>query len=142
MFKRTWIDETVTVNASAAQLYELLKDVDGWPSWSPGLRAIKRRDRAPFAVGTRFTMVLEPGLPLPCQMHSYEPALLLWGGGIGPSIVRHSLEITPIDDRSCQLRHLEYATGLLALLTMPVERAIYGYDHRWTKAIVARFAGA
>lgn len=142
MFKRTWIDETVTVETSAAELASLLQDADAWPTWTKGLQAIKRRDRSPFGVGTKFTMVLDPGLPIGCKMYVYEPTRLEWGGGLGPWIVRHSFEITPIDDKRCQLRHAEYATGLLALLALPLERGIYRYDHRWTKTIVARFASA
>ncbi len=142
MFTRTWIDETVTINTSAEQLHAVLKDVDAWPQWTRGLKAIKRRDQAPVAVGTRFTMVLDPGVPLGCKMYVYQADKLEWGGGIGNSVVRHSFEITPLDASSCRLRHLEYATGMLALLAMPLEKGIYAYDHRWTETIIARFARA
>lgn len=140
MVKRTWIDETVTVNTSADQLLALLKDVDGWPSWTPGLRTIKRRDRSAINVGTRFQMMIEPGIPIGCEMYAYDADRLEWGGGIGSSIVRHSLEVKAEGDKRCQLRHLEYAVGVLAILAMPIEKRIAAYDHRWTKTIVARFA--
>lgn len=140
MFKRTWIDETVTVNTGAETLHSLLADIDAWPAWTKGLKAIKRRDRSLVQVGTGFTMVLEPGIPLGCKMFVFTPTRLEWGGGIGSSIVRHSFEITPVDATHCQLRHVEYATGLLAVLALPIEKGIRGYDHRWTKTIVSRFA--
>jgi hypothetical protein len=139
MFKRTWIDETVTVRTSADQLYALLKDIDAWPSWCRGLEAIKRRDTAPVQVGTRFIMVLKPGIRLPSQVYTYQPDHLVWGGGAPGLVVRHSFEITAIDNASSRLRHLEYATGPIALFAIPLERLIYAYDHRWTKTIVARF---
>lgn len=142
MFTRTWIDETVTVSTSAEQLYSLLSDVDGWPHWTRGLKAIKRRDRSAVQVGTRFTMVIDPGIPLACKMFVYQPDRLEWGGGVGASIVRHSFEITPLDSQSCRLRHMEYATGVLAVLAMPLERAIHAYDQRWTETILARFTSA
>ena len=140
MFKRTWIDETVTINSSAEQLHALLKDFDAWPSWTRGLRAIKRRDQSPLQLGTRFTMVLDPGIPLGCKIFAYDASRLEWGGGVGSSVVRHSFEIRPLTAETCELRHLEYATGVLALLAIPIERGIYAYDHRWTNTIVARFA--
>lgn len=142
MFKRTWIDEAVTVGTSAEQLHMLLKDIDAWPSWTRGLKAIKRKPGSAVQVGTRFTMVLAPGIPLGCQMYAYDANRMEWGGGIGRSVVLHSFEITAIDAQRCQLRHLEYATGILAVLAMPLERGIYAYDHRWTQTIVARFANA
>jgi len=142
MLRREWIDETVTVGTSVETLRPLLWDIDGWPTWTPGLQAIRRRDRgAPFTVGTRFTMVLKPGIYLPCQLFVQEPGRLEWGGGVPGSVVRHSFELTPTGAQTCQLRHLEYATGVLAALAWPAERSIYAYDHRWTKTIVARFTG-
>jgi hypothetical protein len=139
MFKRTWIDETVEVATSADTLYSLLKDIKGWPAWTRGLKAIKVKGRDTFGVGTRFAMVLDGGLRFPCEMYTYGPSRLEWGGGLAGSTVRHSFEITPIDATRCRLRHLEYATGLLAALALPIEKAIYAYDHRWTKTICARF---
>lgn len=140
MFKRTWIDETVTINASATQLHALLKDFDGWPRWTRGLRAIKRRDQSPLQIGTRFTMVLDPGIPLDCKIFAYDHQRLEWGGGVGSSVVRHSFEIKQLTSATCELRHTEYATGALAVLAFPLERSIHAYDHRWTNTIVSQFA--
>lgn len=143
MLRRNWIDETVTVGTNGEELRKLLWDIDAWPTWTIGLEAIKRSDRgAPFVVGTRFTMVLKPGISLPCELFVQQPRRLEWGGGFAGSVVRHSFELTPVDTHSCQLRHLEYATGALAALAWPIERRIHAYDHRWTSTIVARFLGA
>ena len=60
-------------------------------------------------------------------------------GALGSS-VRHSMELTALDEGRCQLRHLEYATGLLAILALPAERAAHRHDKLWSDAIVARFA--
>ncbi|HMJ14483.1 MAG TPA: SRPBCC family protein [Polyangiaceae bacterium] len=139
MFKRIWIDETVDVGTNADTLYALLKDFDAWPEWTPGLRALKRDRKEPLRVGAKFVMVIGR-LSLPCQVFAYGPSRLEWGGGLGPSIVRHSFELTPVDAAQCRLRHLEYATGVLAALALPMEKALGAYDHRWTKTICARFA--
>jgi|GEM_PF-249385 len=143
-FKRIWIDYTVEVDASEAELGALLSDIDAWPRWTPGLKAIKRKPSGEFPVGTRFTMVLEmkglPGLPLPCQLFVKEPRRIEWGGGGLGSIIRHRFELTPLGASRTSLRHVEYATNLLALVTLPAEKAIHGHDRRWSNAIRARFA--
>lgn len=140
----TWIDLETEVATDADTLYALLADIDGWPAWTPGLRAIRRRGSAPLRPGSRFVMVLEVpvigGLPLPCELYEATPRRLEWGGGLPGSVIRHSLEITPVDAGRCRLRHVEYATGLLALLTRPVARHTRAYDERWSAAIAARFA--
>lgn len=140
----TWIDLETEVATDAATLYALLADIDGWPAWTPGLRAIRRRGQGPFVPGTRFVMVLAApvigGLPLPCELYENTPQRLEWGGGIPGSVIRHSLEITPAGPGRARLRHVEYATGLLALLTRPVARHTRAYDLRWSDAIAARFA--
>jgi hypothetical protein len=139
-FKRIWIDYTVEVETSESELSTLLSDIDGWPTWTPGLRAIKRKTSGEFSVGTRFTMVLDPGLPLPCQLYGKEPRRLEWGGGALGSVIRHRFELAPLGPNRTSLRHVEYATNLLALLTLPIEKGIHGHDRRWSNAIRARFA--
>lgn len=143
--RHTWIDRTVEVATDATTLYRLLSDIDGWAGWTPGLRAVRRRGPAGYGPGTRFVMVMAgpgPGLPLPCVMVQNTPQRLEWGGGGLGSCIRHSLELTPLDGGRTRLRHVEYATGLLALLTWPVAHLATAHDERWTDAIVARFAGA
>ncbi|HEX4870410.1 MAG TPA: SRPBCC family protein [Moraxellaceae bacterium] len=140
----TWIDHEVEVAADAATLYLLLSDLDNWPAWTPGLRAIRRWRRGPMRPGQRFVMVLDgpgPGLPLPCTVYRSEPLHLEWGGGALGSVIRHSLTLKPLDAGRTLLRHREYATGLLALATRPVARLARAHDERWSAAIVARFAG-
>lgn len=142
-FRRIWIDYTVEVDASESELSALLSDIDAWPSWTPGLRAIKRKPDGAIGVGTRFTMVLDMkglGLPLPCQLFVKEPRRIEWGGGGLGSVIRHRFELTPIGAARTSLRHVEYATNLLALLTLPAEKGIHAHDRRWSNAIRARFA--
>ncbi|MFT3921170.1 MAG: SRPBCC family protein [Myxococcales bacterium] len=145
-FKRIWIDYTVEVDASEAELSALLSDIDHWPSWTPGLKAIKRKSNGDFGVGTHFVMVLEvkglPGLPLPCELFVKEPRRIEWGGGALGSVIRHRFELTSLGPTRTSLRHVEYATNLLALVTLPAEKGIHGHDRRWSNAIRARFARA
>jgi hypothetical protein len=141
MLKRIWIDETVDVATDADTLYALIKDFDAWPEWTPGLKALKRDRKEPLRVGSKFVLVIGR-LSLPCQVYAYGPSRLEWGGALLSSAIRHSFELTPVSATHCRLRHLEYATGVLALLALPMEKSLRAYDHRWTKAIAARFASA
>jgi hypothetical protein len=142
LLRRTWVDDTVEVETSAERLAALLRDIDGWPTWTRGLKAIQRKRDHALGVGTRFTMVFDPGVPVPCEMVVYESLRLEWGGGALGSVVRHGFTISPIDERRCRLHHLEYATGALAALAFPIEKTLRAYDARWTKTIVARFVAA
>lgn len=143
--RHTWIDHEIEVAVAADTLYLLLSDIDRWAEWTPGLRAIKRRGKSAYGPGTRFVMVMDapgPGLPLPCVMYENTPRRLEWGGGGLGSCIRHSLELTALGPDRTRLRHREYATGLLALLTWPLRDAAGAHDRRWSEAIVARFATA
>ncbi len=142
--KDIWIDYTSVVNTDSATLYQLLADIQGWPQWTPGLFTIWRGSKAFPRQGSFFLIVMEAPiigrLILPSVVYQNDPHRIEWGGGFLGSIIRHSLEITTIDEHTTQLRHVEYATGLLALLARPAAGFAHFHDMRWSKAIEARFA--
>jgi hypothetical protein len=143
-FRRTWIDHSTDIEASASEVFALLADIDGWPSWTPGLTRIKR-GRGKWAPGQRFTMYIKPAsfhppLPVPCETFEISPTRIVWGGGIPGSLIRHSFDISPLGDKRCRVRQVEYATNLLALLTLIAEPGIYKHDLRMQNALRDRFA--
>ena len=144
-FERTWIDYTVEVDTGRAALFELLRDIQGWPAFTPGLRRIKALGRGPIDVGSRFNMVIKiPGYPVivfPCKVYELNQNRMEWGGGGWGSVIRHGFEMEALDEERTRLRHFEYATGLLALFCLPFEKAAYRYDRGWSEAIRQRFAG-
>jgi hypothetical protein len=143
-FVRTWIDYSCEVATSADTLYRLLADIDGWASWTPGLISIRRRTQGEYVPGTKFTMTLAvPVLGkvgLPSQLYVNEPTVLEWGGGALGSRIRHRMELTALGPQTTRLRHLEYATGFLALVSLGLEKGIYRHDRGWSDAIQKRFA--
>jgi Polyketide cyclase / dehydrase and lipid transport len=144
-FRRTWIDHTVDVEASTGEVYDLLADIDGWPSWTPGLTAIKRKGKGRPAVGQRFTMYFKPApfhppLPVPCELYELSPQRIVWGGGIPGSLVRHSFEISELGANRSRVRQLEFATNLIAVLTLIAEPGIYKHDLRMQNALRDKFA--
>lgn len=139
-YRRTWIDHTSDVHASARDVYELLADVDGWPRWVPGVTAVQRPGRGKMAVGDRFTFMLKPAsfhppLPIPCRLLKLEPTLIEWGGGIPGSVARHSFALNELGPKRTRVRQIVYATNLLALVARIAEPGIYKHDLRMQNAL-------
>jgi hypothetical protein len=146
-FRRTWIDHTLEVEGSAEEVGALLADVDGWPSWCPGLSAIKRKGTGKLKPGDRFTMMIKPAsfhppLPVPCELYEIGPSRIVWGGGLPGSLVRHSFEVESLSPKRSRVRQLEYATNLLAVLALIAEPGIRKHDLRWQNALRDRFANS
>lgn len=140
--RRLWIDHVSELGASAETVATLLRDIDGWPAWTPGLKAIRRK-AGPLRVGTSFLMVLQmagtPTAYLPCKVVRLEPNFIEWGGGFLGGYIRHSFALEAIAAGRCRLRHVEYATGWLGFLTRPIEGIAHRHDKAWSLAIERRF---
>jgi hypothetical protein len=144
MLHRDWIDLTLEIDTNPDALFALLSDLDGWQGWTPGLVAIWRNKKKEVAVGTHFAMVLAfpvlRRIVLPCQVYVWRPDRLEWGGGFLGARVRHRFELERLPDGRTRLRHVEYATGLLALLFRPFEAFAHRHDRTWSETIQTRFA--
>jgi hypothetical protein len=142
--QRIWLDYTSDLNASIDTVARLLCDIDGWPSWTPGLAAIWRFGKKPIEEGPRFVMVLMPGGPVVAPtltriLRLDRDRLIEWGGGVLGAQVRHRFEYEAAGDGRCRVRHVEYATGWMTridALAGIAER----HDRRWSAALEARFA--
>lgn len=143
---RTWIDRRSVLDAPFPEVWALLTDIGGWPAWTPGLRAIRRRPGELEPGRTRFWMHIEmPPLPaflVPCELEVLDEHQIAWGGGLGGSRISHRFEFTGFADGRTEVRHVEEATGLLAAALRPFEPIFQAHDERWSNAIEARFGAS
>lgn len=144
--RHTWIDHTSVIETDRSTLYALLSDIDDWPRWTPGLKGIRRLGRSEGLAsrGDWFLMSLQAPviqrLFLPCVMIHNDMDRIEWGGGALGSTIRHCFELKPMGRHRTRLRHVESATGLLALAALPAVKFARAHDLRWSQAIEARFA--
>jgi Polyketide cyclase / dehydrase and lipid transport len=143
---RTWIDRRSLLDAPLPEVWALLTDVGGWPAWTPGLRAIRRRPGALEPGKTRFWMHIEmpplPALLVPCELEALDEQRIAWGGGVGGSRISHRFELTGFADGRTEVRHVEEASGLLAQVLRPFEPIFIAHDEQWSNAIEARFGAS
>jgi hypothetical protein len=144
----TWIDRTSEVETDRDTLYALLSDIDLWPEWTPGLKSIVRvkQRQGKAEPGALFVMNIEAPLIrrliLPCVMYQNTPDRIEWGGGVLGSTIRHYMELTPLGPGRTRLRHVECASGLLAVFGRPARGFAHMHDARWSQTIEDRFAQA
>lgn len=141
--RRVWIDHSVDLAAPLHEVEGLLRDIDGWTAWTPGLLRLRRDTSSPVAPGETFMMVLKakgaPPALVPCKVLRWEPGLIEWGGGVGSSKVRHSFTCEALDGGGTRVRQVEYATGVLAQAMRPIERIAARHNRAWSDALERRF---
>lgn len=56
------VRETVAIDATVDRVWQVLADVEAWPSWTSTMRSVRLRDDPPPRAGSR-VRIRQPGLP-------------------------------------------------------------------------------
>lgn len=145
-FHRVWIDTTMHLDAPFDDVQAKLEDIRAWPEWTPGMRKLRISADEPVHHGSSFWMLLSmkplPALWVPSVVFHLRRGHIEWGGGGLGSVIRHRFEITEVAPGRTAVRHVEYATNVLAWVLRPFEKAFRAHDQRWTAAIAEHFGAA
>jgi hypothetical protein len=145
--KSHWIDEQFDVGASLGEVFALLSDLRHYPSWAPGIAGFVRRGQAPLRVGDHFLFMPRVApfpfpLAMPCKLHRMDEVCIEWGLGWLGSEVRHRFELTPTSARSTRVRHVEYASNLLAIVAAPAAPIAKRFNQALSKGVQRQFPAA
>ncbi len=76
------LGESIGISAQPDHVWRVFEDLEGWPSWNSVCRAAGWIDGAPWAIGSRFKMVLRmAGAPVPFTVRVVEwdpPNAVAW----------------------------------------------------------------
>jgi hypothetical protein len=79
-------------------------------------------------------------MPLNVKLTAYEEGRLVeWGIRSPVATLVHRFEFEPLDAGHCRVRHMEFAEGLLAILTRPMLGKIEQFDRQLANDFQAAF---
>ncbi|MEZ5980577.1 MAG: SRPBCC family protein [Planctomycetota bacterium] len=112
----------IAIEAPRRVVFDLLADVEGWPSWNPDVRSA--RLDGPLAVGTRFRWAAGPSSITSELVEVAEGESLAWRGrSLGVRAI-HVWRLRDTDG-GCELATEESMDGLLArLFKGPLRRTL------------------
>lgn len=110
-------ETTVRIGAPAERVWAVLRDVAGWPGWTPTVDELHRLDDGPLGVGSRAKLKQPKMRELVWEVTELEPGhSFVWRtGGPGYRIVAGHY-VTPDGDGACGTALTLEMTGPLAPL--------------------------
>ena len=129
---------TTDIAAPAERVWEVMRDVDRWPEWTPSVTSVARQGGEPFAVGTR-VLIRQPKFPPALwTVTAVEPGRSFTWVATGPgfrSVGTHTVE--PASNGSRATLALEQQGplgGLFGRLTRGITERYIGFEARGLKA--------
>ncbi|GAB7190042.1 hypothetical protein NUM3379_07480 [Kineococcus sp. NUM-3379] len=90
--------DDIVIDAPLHTVWEVQTDVEGWPSWQPGVTALEKLTGGPLRAGSRFHWLVE-GLDVTSTVRQVRPNRRIVWGGPGNSIdAVHVWTFTPRPD--------------------------------------------
>ena len=121
---------SLEVKAGAEKLWDILTDVESWPSWQ-GTHFVKLNSPGRIKEGSEFTAELG-GVKWDLKVTKAErPKTIVWvGKGLGLKGV-HEWEFNEVEGTTIATTR-ETMTGWMLLLTYPlVKKGLYSTDEKW-----------
>lgn len=101
----------VEVDASPEAVWDTLTDLDSWPVWHPGVKAMAAD--GPFAVGSEFRWSAGPGMIRSEVVTADRPSTAAWKGQHGGINAVHVWTIAPVGPTTTHVHTEESWSGLL-----------------------------
>lgn len=143
LFENVMIDETMELDASAEEVFALLKDIDNWPNWVRAIEKSYANSKGDWRVGYKITFKANIA-PIPLSnlkiVDYQEGRVMEWGIRSPVLNFGHRFEVTPLGKNKCRLRQSEGGTGILSFLTKPANGLVAKFDTAWGEDIRAYFA--
>lgn len=111
---------THDIDASADEVWRVLRDVENWPQWTPTMRRIRPLSGGPLAVGSRYRVEQPRLLPAVWEVTACEPGRSFTWATRSPgvtTVAEHLL--TPRPDGVRMVQNLDQ-TGPLERLIRPL----------------------
>jgi hypothetical protein len=135
------VEHSLDTSASPETIFDLYRDVDGWPRWDAGLERMELD--GPFAVGTTGTMVVAGQPPLRMRLawveagRGFEDETPIPDAGVVVH-VRHALQ--PLEHGGTRITHTLVIDGPNADTVGPTIGPAITADFPHTMAALARLA--
>ena len=114
-----------TLNAPAASVWQILSEVETWPSWTATMSAVRGRDGPALRLGAGFT-IHQPRLrPATWVVTALDPPRYFQWTSRSPGLrVQADHVVEPLGPQTCRLRLRVGFSGLLAPLAGRFSRAL------------------
>ncbi len=123
---------TIEIAATPEHVWEIMRDFENWPKWTPSVRSLQRLDAGPVRVGSR-VLIRQPKLPPAVwKMMELPPGHhFSWRSGFPGMRVcaTHTIDATATGSRETLALHYHGLLGnILARLTRGVTRRYLEFE--------------
>jgi uncharacterized membrane protein len=114
---------TITINAPAQRVWQVLTDVERWPESTASMTRVQRLDNGPFRIGSS-AKIEQPKLPtMTWTVTDLQPGrAFTWGAGSPGVKTLADHHVEPISDSATRVTLSVHEHGLLA----PLVQLFYG----------------
>ncbi len=122
------VKHQIEIDAPILDVWNLWADLEGWPVWYPGMKAVTKKTYGKAAVGTKFAQKMDVGggrtVSLKTELCTCsEPNKIGWKGGAPGMKVVHTIFLDDVGGRT-RVRSEETWDGFLSPLAALIRERI------------------